>query len=223
MGRMSRTQTPLDDSVLAYVREVTLREPEALRKLRESTESHPRASWQVAPEQGQFLHLLTRATGARKALEIGVFMGYSSTWIALGLPPGGRLIACDASEEYAAIARRTWRDAGVEDRIELRLAPALDSLDALLAEGHTGSFDFIFIDADKGNYIQYYERALLLLREGGLIAADNVLLHGTVANPANRDPDTERIRAFNLHLHADRRVSLSMATMGDGLALAVKL
>jgi caffeoyl-CoA O-methyltransferase len=220
---MSRTQTPLTDSLLAYVRVVTLREPEALRKLRESTENHPRASWQVSPEQGQFLHLLTRLTGAGRALEIGAFMGYSSSWIALGLRPGGRLIVCDKSEEYAAIARRTWRDAGVEDRIELRLAPALDSLDALLAEGQAGSFDFIFIDADKGNYIQYYERALPLLRQGGLIAADNVLFHGTVADPTNRNPDTEAIREFNRNLHADQRVSLSIATMGDGLALAVKL
>lgn len=220
---MSRTQTPLDDSVLAYVRDVTLREPEALRRLRESTENDPRASWQVAPEQGQFLHLLARVTGAGKALEVGAFMGYSSAWIALGLRPGGRLIVCDKSEEYARIARRTWRDAGVEDRIELRLAPALDSLGALIDEGHTGSFDFIFIDADKGSYIDYYERALLLLRQGGLIAADNVLFHGTVADPANHDADTVAIREFNCHLHADQRVSLSMATMGDGLALAVKL
>ncbi len=223
MGRMSRTQTPLSDPVLAYVREVTLREPEALRKLRESTEAHPRASWQVAPEQGQFLHLLARLTGARRALEIGIFMGYSSSWIALGLQPGGSLIACDFSEEHAAIARRTWRDAGVEDRIELRLAPALDSLDALLAEGQAGSFDFIFIDADKGNYIHYYERALRLVRPGGLIAADNVLFHGRVADPANRDSDTEAIREFNRHLQADRSIALSFATMGDGLALAVKL
>jgi len=220
---MSRTQTPLTDSLLTYVRDVTLREPEALRKLRESTESHPQASLQVAPEQGQLLHLLARLTGARKALEIGAFMGYSSTWIALGLQPGGRLIVCDKSEEYSILARRTWRDAGVEDLIELRLAPALDSLDALIGEGQAGSFDFIFIDADKGNYIHYYERALLLLRQGGLIAADNVLFHGTVVDPANHDSDTEAIRDFNRHLQSDRRVALSMATMGDGLALAVKL
>jgi caffeoyl-CoA O-methyltransferase len=223
MGGMSRVQTPLTDSVLTYIRDVTLREPEALRKLRESTESHPRASWQVAPEQGQFLHLLARLTGARKALEVGIFMGYSSSWIALGLAAGGKLIACDASEEYAAIARRTWREAGVADRIELRLAPALDSLDALVAEGQAGSFDFIFIDADKGGYIHYYERALRLVRQGGLIAADNVLFHGTVADPANRDSDTEAVREFNSHLQSDRRIALSMATMGDGLALAVKL
>jgi len=220
---MSRTQTPLTDSLLTYVRDVTLREPEALRKLRESTEDHPHASLQVAPEQGQFLHLLARVTGAARAIEIGAFMGYSSTWIALGLRPGGKLIVCDVSEEYSGLARRTWREAGVEDRIELRLAPALDSLEALLAEGQAGSFDFIFIDADKGNYILYYERALLLLRQGGLIAADNVLFHGTVSDPANHASDTEAIREFNRHLHADRRIALSIATMGDGMALAVKL
>jgi len=220
---MSRTQTPLTDSLLTYVRDVTLREPEALRKLRESTEDHPHASLQVAPEQGQFLHLLARVTGAARAIEIGAVMGYSSTWIALGLREGGKLIVCDVSEEYSGLARRTWREAGVEDRIELRLAPALDSLEALLAEGQAGSFDFIFIDADKGNYILYYERALLLLRQGGLIAADNVLFHGTVSDPANHASDTEAIREFNLHLHADRRIALSIATMGDGMALAVKL
>jgi len=220
---MSRIQTPLTDAVLDYVREVTQREPEALRRLRESSEDHPHAGLQVSPEQGQFLHLLTRMTGARRAIEIGVFLGYSSSWIALGLPPDGKLIACEANEEYASIARRTWRDAGVEDTIDLHLGPALDSLDALLAAGQAGSFDFVFIDADKGNYIHYYERALRLLRQGGLIVADNVLYHGTVADPANRDPNTEAIRAFNRHLRDDARIALSMATMGDGLALAVKL
>jgi predicted O-methyltransferase YrrM len=209
--------------LLAYVRDVTLREPEALRLSRESTESHPRASLQVSPEQGQFLHLLARVTGARKAIEIGVFLGYSSSWIALALAPGGKLVACDVNVEYAAAARQTWRAAGVEDLIELRLAPALDSLDALLAAGEAGTFDFVFIDADKGNYIQYYERALRLLRPGGLVAADNVLYHGTVSDPASQDPNTEAIRAFNRHLQADPRVSLSMAIMGDGIALAVKL
>jgi caffeoyl-CoA O-methyltransferase len=209
--------------LLDYIREVTLREPEALGRQRESTEGHPRAGLQVSPEQGQFLHLLTRVTGARKALEIGVFLGYSSSWIALGLVPGGRLIACDVNEEYASLARKTWREAGVERMIELKVAPALDSLDDLLGEDHAGTFDFIFIDADKGNYIPYYERALRLLRPGGLIAADNVLFHGTVADPANRDPDTAAIREFNRHLHADPRIALSMATVGDGLALAVKL
>jgi caffeoyl-CoA O-methyltransferase len=220
---MSRIHTPITDELADYIREVTLREPEPLRHLREDTEDHPRASMQTSPEQGQFLHLMARATGARKTLEVGVFMGYSSTWVALALPPGGKIIACDLSEEYAARARRTWREAGVEDRIELRLGPALDTLDGLLAEGHAGSFDFAFIDADKGNYSNYYERALALLRPGGLVAVDNVLWDGNVINPNDHDSDTEAIRAFNRKLHADQRVALSMATMGDGLTLACKL
>jgi caffeoyl-CoA O-methyltransferase len=220
---MSRIQTPITAELVDYVREVTLREPEALRRLRLETADHPHASLQIAPEQGQFLHVLALAAGARRALEVGVFMGYSSSWVALALPPGGQLVACDLSEEYTARARRTWREAGVEEKIELRMGPALESLDALLAEGQAGQFDFAFIDADKGNYANYYERALALLRRGGLIAADNVLWRGEVANPAARDEDTEIMRAFNRKLHQDARVAISMATMGDGLMLACKL
>jgi predicted O-methyltransferase YrrM len=220
---MSRTYTPMTDALAAYVRAVTLREPEVLRRLRESTEDHPQASMQIAPEQAQFLQLLARLAGARKVLEIGVFMGYSSTWVALVLPPEGKLVACDCSEEYTSVARRTWREAGVEDRIELRLGPALNSLDRLLSDGHGGTFDFIFIDADKTGYVDYYERSMMLLRRGGLIVADNVLRHGTPADPTNHEPDTEAIRAFNRRLHNDPRIALSMATMGDGFALAYKL
>jgi caffeoyl-CoA O-methyltransferase len=206
-----------------YIRGVSLREPEALRRLREETEDHPQAHWQIAPEQGQFLHVLARAIGAARTLEVGVFMGYSSTWVALALPPGGKLVACDRNAEYAERARRTWREAGVEDRIELRLGPALDTLDALLAEGQAGSFDLAFIDADKGAYPAYYERALALLRPKGLLVADNVLMHGSVIDANDRDPDTEAIRAFNRKLHADSRIALSIATMGDGFAVACKL
>jgi caffeoyl-CoA O-methyltransferase len=206
-----------------YIRGVSLREPQALRRLREETEDHPQAHWQIAPEQGQFLHVLARAIGAARTLEVGVFMGYSSTWVALALPPGGKLVACDRNAEYAERARRTWREAGVEDRIELRLGPALDTLDALLAEGHAGSFDLAFIDADKGAYPAYYERALALLRPKGLLVADNVLMHGSVIDANDRDPDTEAIRAFNRKLHADSRIALSIATMGDGFAVACKL
>jgi caffeoyl-CoA O-methyltransferase len=220
---MSRIQTPITAELVDYVREVTLREPEALRRLRLETADHPHASLQIAPEQGQFLHVLALAAGARRALEVGVFMGYSSSWVALALPPGGQLVACDLSEEYTARARRTWREAGVEEKVELRMGPALDTLDALLAEGQAGQFDFAFIDADKGNYANYYERALALLRRGGLIAADNVLWRGEVANPAARDEDTEIMRAFNRKLYEDPRVAISMATMGDGLMLACKL
>jgi predicted O-methyltransferase YrrM len=220
---MSRFHTPITDELASYIQEITLREPEPLRRLREETENHPHASCQISPEQGQFLHLMARVAAARRTLEVGVFMGYSSTWVALALPPGGRVIACDISEEYTARARRTWREAGVETKIDLRLAPALQTLDALLAEGQGGTFDFAFIDADKGNYANYYERALALLRPGGVIAVDNVLWHGHVTDPADTDPDTGFIRAFNRKLHADQRVALSLAPIGDGLALACKL
>lgn len=220
---MSRTYTPITTEMADYIRGVSLREPEALRRLREETEDHPQAHWQIAPEQGQFLHVLARAIGAARALEVGVFMGYSSTWVALALPPGGKLVACDRNAEYAERARRTWREAGVEDRIELRLGPALDTLDALLAEGQAGSFDLAFIDADKAGYPAYYERALALLRPKGLLVADNVLMHGSVIDANDHDPDTEAIRAFNRKLHADSRIALSIATMGDGFAVACKL
>ena len=220
---MSRVHTPITDDLADYIRTITLREPEPLRRLRESTADHPHASMQTSPEQGQFLNLMARLVGARKTLEVGVFMGYSSTWVALALPPGGQVVACDVSEEFTARARNTWHEAGVEDRIDLRLAPALSTLQQLINSGHTGSFDFAFIDADKRNYANYYESALTLLRHGGLIAVDNVLWDGNVINPADADPDTEAIRAFNRKLHDDSRVALSLASIGDGLTLACKL
>lgn len=220
---MSRVHTPITDDLADYIRTITLREPEPLRRLRESTADHPHASMQTSPEQGQFLNLMARLVGARKTLEVGVFMGYSSTWVALALPPGGKVVACDVSEEFTARARNTWHEAGVEDRIDLRLAPALSTLQQLINSGHTGSFDFAFIDADKRNYANYYESALTLLRPGGLIAVDNVLWDGNVINPADADPDTEAIRAFNRKLHDDSRVALSLAPIGDGLTLACKL
>ena len=220
---MSRVHTPINADLAEYIRQVTLREPEALRRLREETESHPRASMQTSPEQGQFLHLMARLVAARRTLEVGVFMGYSSTWVALALSAGGKVVACDVSEEYTARARQTWREAGVESRIDLRLAPAMETLDGLIASGASGTFDLAFIDADKSNYDNYYERALALLRTGGLVAVDNVLWDGRVIDPNDRDRDTEAIRAFNRKLHGDSRVTLSMATMGDGLTLACKL
>jgi caffeoyl-CoA O-methyltransferase len=219
---MSRVHTPITDDLARYMREVTLREPEALRRVREETESHPQASMQSAPEQGQLLHLLALAVGARKTLEVGVFMGYSSTWVALALPPGGQVIACDRSEEFTRRARQTWREAGVEDRVDLRLGPALDTLDSLIADGQAGSFDFAYIDADKVNNSNYYDRIFELIRPGGLITADNVLRHGVVADPADHDPDTEAVRAFNRKLHADNRIELSIIPLGDGLVVAYK-
>jgi predicted O-methyltransferase YrrM len=220
---LSRNYTPITDQLAEYIRGVTLREPESLRRLRASNENHPRAGLQIAPEQGQFLQFLTTLTGARRVIEVGVFMGYSSSWIALGMPPGGKLIGCDNSEEYAAIARNTWREVGIEDRIDLRIGPALQTLDGLIAEGQSGAFDFIFIDADKTNYSNYYERSLTLLRPGGLIAADNTLKSGKVADPSNTEADTEGVRAFNRKLHTDDRIALTLATIGDGLTLACKL
>ena len=220
---MSRGYTPLTDPLAAYVASVTLREPDPLRQLRESSQDHPRASMQIAPEQGQFLHVLVKLIHARKALEIGVFMGYSSTWVALAMPPGSRLVACESSAEYAAIARNTWKAAGVDEMVELRIGPALDSLRRLIAEGHAGTFDFVFIDADKANYSNYYELAFELAKPGGLIAADNTLWDGDVADPTVQDDDTEAIRAFNRKLYADSRVALTLATIGDGVTLACKL
>jgi caffeoyl-CoA O-methyltransferase len=220
---MSRIHTPLTDELTDYIRQVALREPEVLRRQREATGLDPHASMQTAPEQGQLLNLLARLTGAKKTLEVGVFLGYSSTWVALALPAVGKLIACDRSEEYTARARQLWRDAGVEDKIELRLGPALDTLDTLIAEGNRGSFDFAFIDADKANYANYYDRAMVLVRGGGLIAIDNVLWGGDVIDASKTDADTEAIRAFNRQLQADERVSLSLVPLGDGLTLACKL
>ena len=220
---MSRTHTPLTDELSDYLSEITLREPDVLRRQREASAQHPQASMQTAPEQGQFLDLMIRLTGAKKTLEVGVFLGYSSTCVALALPPDGKIIACDRSEEYTAQARQMWAAAGVTGKIELRLGPAVNTLDVLIAEGHAGSFDFAFIDADKANYANYYERAMVLVRTGGLIAIDNVLWHGAVADAADTTADTEAIRAFNRALHADQRIALSIVPLGDGLTLACKL
>ena len=192
-----------------------------LRRLREETASRADAGLQLSPEQGQFLGLLVRLMGARRALEVGVFTGFSSLHVALAMPPEGRLIACDVNAASAAIAQRYWREAGVADKIELRLAPAIDTLDALLAES-AGSFDFAFVDADKENYGRYYERVLKLLRPGGLAAFDNVLWHGSVIDSAAQDKDARAIREFNAKLHVDDRVWLSLVAIGDGLTLALK-
>jgi caffeoyl-CoA O-methyltransferase len=193
-----------------------------LAELREETSQLPSAGMQVSPEQGQFMRLLAELIGARRALEVGVFTGYSSISVALALPPDGELIACDVSAEYTDIARRYWRRAGVEQRIGLKLGPALATLDELLAKGQAESFDFAFIDADKENYLAYYERALQLLRRGGLLAVDNVLWGGSVADPANQKPSTQAIRALNERLHGDERVSISLVPIRDGLFLARK-
>ena len=219
---MSRQTLPLDDRLQDYLLRVSLREPEVMRRLREETASHPQANMQIAPEQGQLMALLVRLIGARRTLEVGVFTGYSALAVALALPDDGALLACDVSEEFTAIARRYWREAGVERKISLRLAPAIETLDAVLAEGGEGTFDFAFIDADKPSYAAYVERTLRLLRPGGLMLIDNVLWSGKVADPAVRDPDVDAIRALNESLHRDERVDLSLLPIADGLTLARK-
>ena len=212
----------LDDSLYRYVLAHSLKEPDLLAQLRQETANHPQGRMQIAADQGQLMGLLVRLTGAKKALEIGVFTGYSSLSVALALPPEGRLIACDVSEEYTTIARRYWQAAGVADKIELHIAPALETLDRLLAAGQANSFDFAFIDADKGNYLNYFERTLQLIRSGGLIAIDNVLWSGRVADEHDQDKITNTIREFNATLYQDDRVMLSMLPIADGLTLALK-
>ncbi|HEY4999496.1 MAG TPA: class I SAM-dependent methyltransferase [Usitatibacter sp.] len=219
---MSDRTLNLEPRLYRYLLEHSVREHPALRELREATAGMPHAGMQISPEQGQFMALLARLVGARRTLEIGVFTGYSAMSVALALPAEGRIVACDVSEEWTAIARRHWQKAGVAGKIDLRLAPALETLDKLIAEGAAGSFDFAFIDADKANYLGYYERSLALVRRGGLIAVDNTLWSGAVADPANDERDTRAIRAFNDALHADRRVEISLLPVGDGLTLALK-
>ncbi|NHA16115.1 class I SAM-dependent methyltransferase [Thioalkalivibrio sp. XN279] len=219
---MSNRTVSLDDALYHYLLGASLREHPALARLRAETATHPQVNMQIAPEQGQFMALLVRLMGASRCIEVGVFTGYSSLAVALALPPGGRIVACDVSDEYTAMARRYWAEAGVSDRIDLRLAPALETLDTLLAEGEAGTCDFAFIDADKEAYPDYYERLLQLLRPGGLIAVDNTLWDGAVADPANQAPDTVAIRAFNARLHGDERIDLSLVPIGDGLTLARK-
>ena len=219
---MPKQSIGLDNQLYNYLLSVSLREPEILLKLRQETASHPRSGMQISPEQGQFMRLLVQLIGAKKTLEVGVFTGYSSLSVALALPEDGKIIAADVSEEFTAIARRYWQEAGVADKIDLRLAPALETLDALLATGQAETFDFAFIDADKENYDGYYERSLQLVRPGGLIAIDNVLWSGQVADPQNQDERTQALRALNQKLHHDERVTLSLVPIADGLTLAIK-
>ncbi len=219
---MSPKTLGLDDRLYQYLLTISSHEPPLLRQLREETAQLPLARMQISPEQGQFMALLVQLLAAQKTLEVGVFTGYSSLWTALALPPDGKIVACDINEEWTAIAQRYWQAAGVADKIDLRLAPALETLDQLLADGAAASFDFAFIDADKENYHHYYERALQLLRPGGLIAIDNVLWSGHVADPQIQDPETLAIRDFNQQLYKDQRISLSLVPIGDGLSLALK-
>lgn len=219
---MSNSTFTLPAPLYRYLLDVSLRDDPLRRRLREETARDEMARMQSAPEQGQLMALLVKLTGARKALEIGVYTGYSALCVAGALPADGRLIACDINATWTAVAQRYWREAGVDGKIELHLAPALETLDALIANGESGSFDFAFIDADKQNYRGYYERTLTLLRPGGLIAVDNTLWSGAVADPENRDADTLAIRAFNEAVYRDERVDISLIPVADGLTLAMK-
>lgn len=219
---MTNKTLGLDNQLYDYLKSVSLREPEVLTQLRLETAQHSMARMQISPEQGQFMALLVQLIGAKKTLEVGVFTGYSSLAVALALPPEGKVVACDISEKYTAIARPYWEQAGVADKIDLRIAPALDTLEQLLEEGQAGTFDFAFIDADKREYENYYEQALKLVRNGGLIAVDNVLWSGRVADPEVVDNITEAIRAFNQKLSQDQRVTLNLVPIADGLTLALK-
>lgn len=219
---MSSRTLNLTDPLYEYLLAHSLREPAVLRSLRELTRTLPGAGMQISPEQGQFMALLVRLMGARRCLEVGTFTGYSSTAVALALPDDGHVTCLDVSEEYTRHARDVWRKAGVEDKITLRLAPARETLEQMLARGRAGEFDFAFIDADKQNYLHYYEAVLELLRPGGLVAVDNTLWGGDVADPGNHEADTDAIRAFNAKVHGDERVDLSLLPVGDGLTLARK-
>jgi predicted O-methyltransferase YrrM len=210
------------DRLYDYLLESSLRDDPVLRDLRKETARLPWGGMQISPEQGQFMALLVEMLGARRAIEIGTFTGYSSIAVARALPAEGRLICCDVSEEYTNVARKYWQRAGVADKITLELGPALVTLDKLIEQGESGRFDFAFIDADKENYRHYYERCLTLLRPGGLIVIDNVLWGGAVADRRKHDSSTEAIRAFNKRLKVDQRVSLSLLPIGDGITLALK-
>ena len=219
---MSKRSIGLSAKLNDYILSVSLREPEVLRRLREETAALPMAGMQVAPEQGQFMALMARLVNAKQYLEIGTFTGYSVLAVALALPFEGRVVTCDINPDTTSVAQRYWQAGGVANKIELRLAPALETLDKLIGQGQAGRFDLAFIDADKENYDGYYERVLRLVRPGGLVMLDNVLWGGDVADAKKHDADTEALRAVNTKLLGDERVDLSMLPLADGLTLARK-
>lgn len=219
---MGRHEGLVDPAIVDYVLTNSVREPELLARLRQETAAHPKSNFQIPPEQGQLMRVLIRMARAHRVIEVGVFTGYSSLSMALALPPDGHIVACDVSEEYTRIARRYWAEAGVAGKIDLRIAPAKDTLDALLQSGESGSFDFAFIDADKTGYRGYYEQCLKLLRTGGVIALDNMLSHGRVLDPLTRDADVMALHAMNEYIYGDDRVDAMLLPIGDGLTLAVK-
>jgi predicted O-methyltransferase YrrM len=218
---MGRAVT-MNETLYRYLIDHSLRDLPVLRELREETAKLPKAVMQIGADQGQFMALLAKLIGAKRCLEVGVFTGYSSLAVALALPANGEIIALDVSEEWTSVARRYWKKAGVDQKIDLRLGPALSTLDTLISLRQSGRFDMAFIDADKGNYLAYYERCLELVRAGGLILVDNTLWSGDVADPSKQEPDTVALRAFNDALHHDERIDLALLPVGDGLTLARK-
>ncbi len=220
---MANQSINLTDELYDYLVAVSIREPELFKRLRTETAKQERSSMQMSPDEGQFLAFLVRLIGAGQTLEVGVFTGYSALWVASALPDDGKIIACDVSEEWTGIARRYWQEAGVDHKIDLRLAPATATLQALLDAGRQNDFDFALIDADKENYDTYYEQCLQLVRPGGLIAIDNVLWYGAVIDDTKQDTDTQAIRAFNKKRHTDTRVNISLVPIGDGVTLLRKL
>lgn len=219
---MSRYEGLTDPVIIDYILKNSVHEPDVLARLRRETASHPKVNFQIPPEQGQFLRVLIRMIGAKRALEIGVFTGYSSTAIALALPPEGTLVACDVSEEYTSVARRYWVEAGVADKIDLRIGPAKETLDQLIAGGESGRFDFAFIDADKTGYRGYYEQCLTLLRPRGVIALDNMLFIGRAVHPSAGDTDSLALAQMNPFINQDTRVDAILLPFADGLTLVVK-
>jgi predicted O-methyltransferase YrrM len=211
----------VDEKLYQYILNVSVRETEILHRLREETaQLGGVARMQISPEQGQFMALLVELMGAHRMLEVGTFTGYSTLACATALPPDGELIACDVSKEWTDIAQKYWQEAGIHEKITLKIGPATNTLQTLLEEGKANSFDLMFIDADKANYDTYYELGLKLVRPGGLILIDNVLWSGAVANPSEQDEDTQAIRALNQKLHTDNRITLSLIPLADGLTLA---
>jgi predicted O-methyltransferase YrrM len=219
---MSSRTLQITSALYDYIQRTGVRESPTAAALRIETAKLPMAGMQISPEQAAFMQLIIKLLGVRRALEVGTFTGYSALAVAEALPADGRLIACDVSAEWTAIGKRHWVAAGVADKIDLRLAPAVETLDQLVGAGHGGTFDFAFIDADKSNYDAYYERALTLLRKGGLIGVDNTLWNGAVVDDQRQDADTRAIRVLNEKIHADARVDMVLLPIGDGLTLARK-
>jgi len=219
---LSNRTLSIDDRIYDYICDVSINESELLRQLREETAQIEYSVMQISPEQGQFMSLLIKLMGAKRVIEIGTFTGYSSICVASAMPEGGKLICCDISPQWTEIAEKYWALAGLENKIDLHIQPAEQTLQMLLNDGAEKSFDFIFIDADKQNYVMYYEMALRLLRKGGIIAVDNTLWSGAVADPENTEPGTRAIRHFNEMIKDDDRVSQSLLTIGDGLTLILK-